>query len=47
MFHSRAWTVALAARPGCRVVEMKTGHWVMLDAPQAFHAAVLDWLGEA
>ncbi len=47
MFHSRAWTAALAARPGCRVVEMKTGHWVMLDAPQAFHAAVLDWLGEA
>ncbi len=44
MFHSRGWTEALAARPGCRVLAMKTGHWVMLDAPAAFHAAVIDWL---
>ena len=44
-FQSQAWMDALAARPGCRVLPMKTGHWVMLDAPQAFHAAVLDWLG--
>jgi pimeloyl-ACP methyl ester carboxylesterase len=43
-FQSREWLEALAARPGCRVVPMKTGHWVMLDAPQAFHAAVLEWL---
>lgn len=44
LFQSQAWMDALAARPGCRVLPMKTGHWVMLDAPQAFHAAVLDWL---
>jgi cis-3-alkyl-4-acyloxetan-2-one decarboxylase len=44
LFQSRAWMEALAARPGCRVVPMKTGHWVMLDAPQDFQAAVLDWL---
>lgn len=44
LFQSRAWMEALAARPGCRVVPMKTGHWVMLDAPQAFHAAVRGWL---
>ena len=47
MFQSRAWMDALAARPGCRVLPMKTGHWVMLDAPQAFHAAVRDWLDAA
>ena len=46
-FHSTAWTDALAARPGCRVLPMATGHWVMLDAPQAFQAAVLDWLSTA
>jgi cis-3-alkyl-4-acyloxetan-2-one decarboxylase len=44
LFHSEAWAAALAERPGCRVVPMSTGHWVMLDAPQAFQAAVLDWL---
>ncbi len=47
LFHSSAWVQALAARPGCRVVEMATGHWVMLAAPADFHAAVIDWLGPA
>lgn len=45
MFHSDAWAQALAARPGCRVREMKTGHWVMLDAPAEFQRELLDWLG--
>lgn len=44
LFHSRAWADALAARPGSRVVEMKTGHWVMVDAPAAFQATVRGWL---
>ena len=44
MFHSRAWAQALVTRPGCRVVEMNTGHWVMLNAPADFQAVVTDWL---
>jgi pimeloyl-ACP methyl ester carboxylesterase len=44
LFHSRAWAEALAARPGCRVVPMRTGHWVMCDAPEAFNRELLDWL---
>ena len=43
-FHSPAWVQALAARPGCRVQPMKTGHWVMLDQPQAFNRVLLEWL---
>lgn len=44
-FHSRAWAHALAARPGCRVVEMPTGHWVMVDDPAGFGRVLQDWLG--
>lgn len=44
MFHSPAWADALAARPGCRVVGLPTGHWVMSNRPAEFHQAVLDWL---
>jgi pimeloyl-ACP methyl ester carboxylesterase len=44
-FHSRAWAERLAAQPGSRVLEMKTGHWVMVDAPSDFQRALLDWLG--
>lgn len=44
MFQSRAWCDALAARPGSRVQGLPAGHWVMLDAAPAFHAALLDWL---
>lgn len=43
-FHSAAWADALAARPGCRVVPMRTGHWVMCDASEAFNRELLDWL---
>lgn len=45
MFHSRGWAEELAARPGCAVVALPTGHWVMKQAPAEFNAAVLDWLG--
>jgi hypothetical protein len=48
MFHSRAWTDGLAARPGCAVVPMRTGHWVMNNDPLGFARAVAGWLrGEA
>lgn len=44
MFHSAQWVKALSARPGSRAVEMNTAHWVMLEQPTQFNAAVLDWL---
>jgi pimeloyl-ACP methyl ester carboxylesterase len=40
MFHSRAWASRL------RSIGFPTGHWVMLQAPDAFNRAVLDWLEE-
>jgi pimeloyl-ACP methyl ester carboxylesterase len=43
MFHTPGWAQALAARPGCRVVGLRTGHWVMHQQPEAFNRAVLDW----
>jgi cis-3-alkyl-4-acyloxetan-2-one decarboxylase len=47
MFHSQAWLDALAARPGCRVLGLPTGHWVMLQRPEAFNQALLDWLEQS
>jgi pimeloyl-ACP methyl ester carboxylesterase len=44
LFHSRAWAESLAARPGCRVVAMRTGHWLMCNDPEAFNREVNDWL---
>lgn len=44
VFHTSQWVQALAARPGCRVVPMRTGHWVMLDQPEAFNRELRDWL---
>lgn len=46
MFHSPQWLAALSARPGSRVIALPTSHWVMLDAPAEFNAAVIDWLNE-
>lgn len=43
-FHSRAWAEALAARPGCAVVPVNSGHWVMVDQPALFADTVRDWL---
>lgn len=45
LFHSPAWAQALAASPGSQVVEMKTGHWVMVDAAAEFERTVSGWLG--
>lgn len=46
MFHSHAWTERVRARPGCRVVSMPTGHWVMKHKPAEFNALVSGWLRE-
>jgi pimeloyl-ACP methyl ester carboxylesterase len=43
-FHSANWAERIASRPGSRVIGMPTGHWVMAQAPDAFHAAVRQWL---
>ena len=44
LFHTQAWADRLAARPGCRVVAMKTGHWVMNKDPVGLNRVVQDWL---
>jgi pimeloyl-ACP methyl ester carboxylesterase len=44
MFHSTAWADALAARAGCAVLPMKTGHWVMNNDAPGFERAVHAWL---
>jgi pimeloyl-ACP methyl ester carboxylesterase len=46
MFHSQAWLQRLAERPGNRVLALPTGHWVMVQRPQDFNAAILDWMTE-
>ena len=32
-------------KPGSRAVGLPTGHWVMLEQPEAFEAELLGWLG--
>jgi cis-3-alkyl-4-acyloxetan-2-one decarboxylase len=44
MFHSTQWVKALNARPGSRAIELNTAHWLMLEQPAQFNAAVIDWL---
>ncbi len=46
MFHSQAWLDALSARPGSRVLGLRTGHWVMCQKPAEFNQAVLEWLAQ-
>ena len=41
MFHSRVWAARMQA------VGFPTGHWVMLQAPEAFNQAVLAWLAQS
>lgn len=47
MFHSSQWLEQLNSRPGCRALGLRTGHWVMVDQPDAFVAAVRNWLKTA
>lgn len=44
MFHSAQWLEKLSALPGCAVQGFATGHWVMVQQPQAFNQCVGDWL---
>ena len=44
MFHSSHWAETIAARPGSRVLALDTGHWVMVEQPEAFNRALADWL---
>jgi pimeloyl-ACP methyl ester carboxylesterase len=44
MFHSPQWLAALAARAGCAVHAFPTGHWVMVQQPEAFNRCVREWL---
>lgn len=44
MFHSPRWLQALAATPGCAVQGFRTGHWVMVQQPEAFNQCVGEWL---
>lgn len=45
MFHSREWIERLTARPGSKVQGFPTGHWVMVQQPDAFNVCLLEWLG--
>ena len=45
MFHSRQWLEQLGARAGSKVQGFPTGHWVMVQQPEAFNAFLLEWLG--
>ena len=46
MFHSRAWAERVAAAPGNRVIAFPTGHWIMVEQPAEFNAALLEWLAK-
>lgn len=47
MFHSSGWAAEVGAAPGNRVLAFDTGHWVMVEQPQRFNQAVIDWLAAA
>ena len=44
MFHSPRWIERVKALPGGEVLGLPTGHWVMVQAPQAFNERLLAWL---
>lgn len=46
MFHSPQWLDNLARHAGSQSQGFATGHWVMVDDPQGFHAAVNQWLAD-
>jgi cis-3-alkyl-4-acyloxetan-2-one decarboxylase len=45
LFHAPAWAERLAAIPGNEVHALPTGHWVTVQASDAFNALMLRWLG--
>jgi pimeloyl-ACP methyl ester carboxylesterase len=44
MFHSQEWADGLNQQPHCKAVGYRAGHWLMLDAAQAFQTDLLQWL---
>jgi pimeloyl-ACP methyl ester carboxylesterase len=44
MFHSPDWLARLGQRADCAVQGLPTGHWVMVQQPEAFNQCVSDWL---
>jgi cis-3-alkyl-4-acyloxetan-2-one decarboxylase len=44
MFHSERWLDQLGRAPGCAVLALDTGHWVMRQKPAEFNACVRAWL---
>jgi pimeloyl-ACP methyl ester carboxylesterase len=45
LFHSPEWAAMLSRDQRNQVVPLDTRHWVMVEQPEAFNAAVLGWLG--
>lgn len=46
MFHSARWLATLGTTPGCRALGFDAGHWLMLQQPSEYNAAVRRWLDE-
>jgi pimeloyl-ACP methyl ester carboxylesterase len=44
MFHSPQWATGLATQPGCQVIAVEAGHWVMKNDPAAVNDSILRWL---
>jgi pimeloyl-ACP methyl ester carboxylesterase len=44
MFHSPQWLTRLTTQTGCAAQGFDTGHWIMVEQPQAFNQSVLNWL---
>lgn len=44
MFHSARWLAVVGTTPGSRVQGFDAGHWLMLQKPVEYHAAVRGWL---
>ena len=47
MFHSPQWLENLSAQAGSEVQGLATGHWVMVQQPEAFIGHVAKWLDGA
>jgi pimeloyl-ACP methyl ester carboxylesterase len=45
-FHSSVWQNKVAAKTGNQVVELPTHHWVMIERPNEFNQALLNWLSD-
>jgi pimeloyl-ACP methyl ester carboxylesterase len=45
MFHSPQWAAGLAQQPGCEVIAVDSGHWVMKDQPAVVNDAIRRWMG--